>query len=559
MSLGNVVKVAIIGDERELKLAAKEGVRDLKNVGDEGEKSTSKLGKFASVAGAGIAGGLAVGVAAMGVAIKAGDELNESTDQLKNAVEKTGGSWATFSKGLSAAQSAGEKLGYTNAEINDGLSTLTTATGSSKKALSLLALAQDVAAKTGKPLKDSAIAVAKASEGQLRPLKALGIDLPIAAGGALKVQKAQDALTKAQTKAQQVATAIHAGLLTGTKAALAYADANAGVKTAQENLNDAQHAGTDILKTLTERVGGSAAIASDSLAGKTKALHAKFADFTAHIGQALIPILLALVSFVVDKLMPALGRIWDNFRAGIPVVVAFGNHIVEMYERYIAPTVNSVVEIFKGLVKQISGIFDLIRDIFTGKWSNIGADLKRIVSGIVEEAEGLFFGWMASIGRLLDNGAKLLGRAAGNIGSGIVHAIASAVKGGANLVIGIINDVIDLVDGFQIHIKAHKIAGVTVLPGFDWNGLQIPHIPTFHSGGLADFGSAGEGLAILRNGERVLTPEQQVAVRTNTTVMHLHGAITPSGVNAIQTRHARRNGLAQRSLLDNSSAAMGAI
>lgn len=503
MSLGNIVKVAIIGDERELKRAAKEGVKDLKEVGNAGDKSGSKLGKFAKVAGAGIAGGLAIGVAAMGIAIHAGDALNESQDMLAKALDDTHRKVADIGTVVGPTMKQMEKWGYTNEEVNTGLAKLVRSGDTLKKATDDISLAAN-----------------------------------IAKGRNISLASAEDLLVKVRTG--------HVALL--GRYGIATKDATG--KTISQ---------TEAIQKLSEMYSGSADVASESLSGKTAALKAKFADFTAHVGQKLIPILLALVSFVVDKLLPAIGKIatWIQTK-GIPAVIAFGEHVAEMYARYVEPTVNSIVNVFKGLVKQITGIFDLIHDIFTGKWSAIGADLKRIVSGMVQEVTGLFTGWVSSIGRLLGNGAGLLARAAGHIGSGIVNAIASAVKGGANLVIGIINDVIDLVDKFQIHIKSHKIAGVTVLPGFDWDGLQIPKLPYFHSGGVADFGSAGEGLAILRNGERVLTPEQQ-STASHTTITHLHGSITPGSVNALQTRHDRRNGLAQRVLPDNTLAALGGV
>lgn len=56
------------------------------------------------------------------------------------------------------------------------------------------------------------------------------------------------------------------------------------------------------------------------------------------------------------------------------------------------------------------------------------------------------------------------------------------------------------------------------VPGIGGKGFDVPDIPTFHSGGVADFGSAGEGIALLRNGERVLTPGQSGGMQIHTTV-----------------------------------------
>lgn len=568
MSLANVVKVAIIGDERELKKAAKEGAADLKKVGDAGEGSTSKLGKFAQVAGAGLAGGLAVGVAAVGFLVHGGDELNESQDQLANTLKNVGSSLESQLPWLKKAQSAGEKLGFTNIDINQGYEQLVSSLGNTKDAQRLLGVTEDLAAKKHISLKDAAIAVAKAQEGQLKPLKALGIDVGVAAGGAVKLAAAETKLKTAHFAVKLVETAIHDGRLKGKAAADALAKANLGVLTAQSNYNTVASAGDKIIGALSDRIKGSAVTASDSLAGKTAALKAKFSDFTDHIGQVLIPILLALASFVVDKVVPALGvaEQWI-VNVGVPAVVSFGLHIAEIYTRYAKPTIDAIVQAFTGFIKQIAGIFELVRDVFTGKWSNIGADLKLIVTGIVQEVEGILGGIASSVGRALGNAAgalwswlqglpKAIGgyalsmvQAGEHLGSSILSGIVSGISGAVSGIADIARQIYDAFAGFVNHhvIDPFKNYGFSILGKHFHPFDSLPDLPIFDDGGKYRApGGQTHGLAWLEDGETVLTSGQMgmagAGARGGNIIQHFHAPQTPSQIAAAQRRYDRQNG-----------------
>lgn len=316
------ISVKISGSSSSLKSASNEGANSLSKVGDKA-KSVGKLmlGAF------GAAG-----------AIEAAKSIGEATEhdevaqaKLATALKNTGTSYDAQARQIAAVDKAGTKLGYTNAQTKDALAALVTATGSSTKALKLLPLAQNVAAASGKDLSASAIAVAKASEGQTKPLRMLGIDLPVVAGGAAKLvaankslKTAQDALTIAHqnyTAAMNKGDAIiaHVNTLNLHGKALIEAKSKAEdqaatlqeaagdkvtaaqkrVAAAQANVNSVAKSGDQIIGALGKKLGGQAAAQAETFGGKVKALKANLTNIEASVGEALIPRIEQLSSVVL--------------------------------------------------------------------------------------------------------------------------------------------------------------------------------------------------------------------------------------------------------------------
>lgn len=259
--------------------------------------------------------------------VEATDNLEHSHAQLAVALKNTGSSADKYNSAIKSADKSGEHFGFTSADTQAALARLVTATGSGAKATKLLSTAQDLAAQTGKPLVDAATAVAKANEGNLRPLKQLGIDLPIAAGGALKLQQANTALKTAQdnlTLAHQNYTAamakgdaiiakvntqnLHGEALVKARskaedeAATLQEAAGDKVTAAQKGVADAQakvnlvaKTGTLIMDALGKKIGGAAASQAETFSGKVKALKSQLTDAEATIGTKLIPVIESLI------------------------------------------------------------------------------------------------------------------------------------------------------------------------------------------------------------------------------------------------------------------------
>ena len=113
--------------------------------------------------------------------------------------------------------------------------------------------------------------------------------------------------------------------------------------------------------------------------------------------------------------------------------------------------------------------------------------------------------WIGDLGStLFDAGKSLIG----GLFDGIMAAgefIGDIGKKVANAVIGFIND--NVINAINAAVKFE-------IAGFEIDPPDIPHIPTFHSGGVFRPRGATEGLALLRSGEGIFTPDQMDALGT---------------------------------------------
>ncbi len=135
--------------------------------------------------------------------------------------------------------------------------------------------------------------------------------------------------------------------------------------------------------------------------------------------------------------------------------------------------------------------WDTIKQVFT--------DGINAVVNFMTSLPGKIIGAIGNLGSLLySKGTELI--------QGLVNGIANAAsfvgnvaKNVVNAVIGFVND--NIISGIN-NLLEFTIAGVHINPP------DIPRIPKLHSGGIFDSGQ-GEGLALLRDQERVITPEQR--------------------------------------------------
>lgn len=287
-----------------IRATGKEAIDEFRKVGAEAEESSkkqqsgwAKASKGIQLAGAAIAG---VAVAIAVKSVEMADKYEVSHARLETALRNSHTSWEEQSKAINAVSDASTRFGYTKTDVEDALATMTTGMGSAQKAMANFQLVEDLSAKTGKPLSDSAIAITKASEGMLRPLKQMGIDLPIAAGGALKTKTSMEALGKAQDKMKATLEAMHSGLLKGPAAMHAYQSAQSGLQTAQQKFNDTSSSGTDILAALGQKLSGSASAQADTFGGKVKAMKAELSNVEITIGMKLIPVLTKMLGWLQD-------------------------------------------------------------------------------------------------------------------------------------------------------------------------------------------------------------------------------------------------------------------
>src|ERR1019366_3561770 len=136
--------------------------------------------------------------------LAAAASFQTSQVKLQTAIKDSGHSWDQYAKPVAALNTKMEALGFTSIETQDALAVMTTGLKDPTKAISLMSLAADVARYKNISLSDSALLLTKAQEGQLKAVKALGIDSGVAASGVLEIKTTNDALIKAEIHLAQV-------------------------------------------------------------------------------------------------------------------------------------------------------------------------------------------------------------------------------------------------------------------------------------------------------------------------------------------------------------------
>ena len=139
-----------------------------------GATTSNAFSKMAQAAGSiplpFVAAGAAIVTTAIAIgasSIKAANDFEGAHVKLQRALKNTKSSWDSQKAAIEKADAAGRSLGFTDTETENSLAVLTTSTGNATKALSLLALSQDIARFKNVDLATASLAVAKASEGQL--------------------------------------------------------------------------------------------------------------------------------------------------------------------------------------------------------------------------------------------------------------------------------------------------------------------------------------------------------------------------------------------------------
>ena len=226
--------------------------------GEMSSVETQGISSFDKLAGFGKAALFGLGAAAVGIgtlSVEMADKFEQSHAKLEQALKNAGGSFDQYSTQIGTAQKQMEQYGYTNAQTQEALANLTTALKDPQKALDSLGLAADLAKFKHVDLAEASIALAKAQEGNLRPLKQLGIDLPIAASSALKLQQANEALTKATDTASAYLKLHSDAIDASSKSHDAYEKLLGKVSDAQQKVNDQSSAGKEIMKGLSDAIG----------------------------------------------------------------------------------------------------------------------------------------------------------------------------------------------------------------------------------------------------------------------------------------------------------------
>jgi len=321
MADSRTLKLSILADVDQLK-------KSLASANNDVDDSSTKMGEFSKKAGAAF---LVAGAAAAAYAtklavegVKAAIEDEAAQVRLATALRNATGATDAMIKSVEE-QILKQSLatGVADEKLRPALSRLALSTNDVTKAQDLLTLALDISQATGKGLDSVANALGKAYDGNTAALGKLGVGL-----------------SSAELKAMTF---------------------------------------TEVQTKLSDLFGGAAAANAETFAGRLQILKVTFDEAKESVGAKLLPIIQKLVEFVVNEVVPALGKFAEFFK---PITDAIANN-KEEFATFIAFIQKYVVPV---LVDVLGGAFKVVGQIAGGIINVIGAvigGLNSLIAGAV--------------------------------------------------------------------------------------------------------------------------------------------------------------------------------
>ena len=316
--------------------------KNLKQADDDTSAFSKGVEKFSAAAKAAFAAAAAAAAAyavKIGVdGVKAAIEDEQAQARLARTLEAATGATdvqiASTEKYITKMQLA---TGVADTDLRNALGRLSLSTNDLTKAQDLLALSLDISKATGKDLDGVANALGKAYDGQTTALGKLGIGLSSAE---LKAMSFKDIQTK-----------------------------------------------------LSDLFGGAAAANADTFQGKIDILRQRFAEFQESIGNALMPILMSLLTLIDTKLVPAFN--WLKANAIDPVMDAIkrnkdafmefgqiiGDYVVPILGGALAAALKVAANLAAGVIDVLGKVASGISYLVNGAIAGINA-LIRVYNAI---------------------------------------------------------------------------------------------------------------------------------------------------------------------------------
>ena len=332
------LKLSILADVDQLKKSLAQANGDVDN-------SSSKMGEFSKKAGLAFAaagaaaGAYAIKLAVDGVKAAIEDEAAQIrlATALKNATGATDEMIESVEKQILKTSLA---TGVADDKLRPALQRLSLSTNDVTKAQDLLNLALDISQATGKGLDGVANALGKAYDGNTAALGKLGIGL-----------------SSAELKAMSFGET-------------------------QERLSDL--------------FGGAAAANAETFAGRLEILKVTFDEAKESVGAKLLPIIQQLVEFVVNQVVPALGKFADFFK---PITDAIDKNkeafteFIGFIQKYVVPVLVTVLGgAFKVVGEIAGGIINVVAAVIRG--------LNTLISGAISGINSLIGLYNNTLGRI---------------------------------------------------------------------------------------------------------------------------------------------------------------
>ena len=327
MAESRALTLKLLADISDLTKNLDKGTNEVEGFGGKLADFGKKAG-LAFAAAAAAAGAYAIKIGVDGV--KAATEDEQAQVKLAKALENSTGATQDQIKAVEAnILKMSLSSGVADEQLRPALARLARSTGDVEISQKLLNQALDISIATGKPVETIANALGRAYDGNTVALGKLGIGL-----------------SAAELKTMSF---------------------------------------TDVQGKLSELFGGAAAANADTFAGRLAILKVTFDEAKESVGAKLLPILQQLVTYVVDNIIPAIGRFAKIFEPVTQAIqdnkaelLAFGQFIVT----YIVPVLSKV----------LGGAFTVIANIANGVIDTIGfviRGLNTLIQGAVAGINGL--------------------------------------------------------------------------------------------------------------------------------------------------------------------------
>ena len=327
MAESRALTLKLLADISDLTKNLDKGTNEVEGFGGKLADFGKKAG-LAFAAAAAAAGAYAIKIGVDGV--KAAIEDEQAQVKLAKALENSTGATQDQIKAVEAnILKMSLASGIADEQLRPALARLARSTGDVEISQKLLNQALDISIATGKPVETIANALGRAYDGNTVALGKLGIGL-----------------SAAELKTMSF---------------------------------------TDVQGKLSELFGGAAAANAETFAGRLAILKVTFDEAKESVGARLLPILQQLVTYVVDNIIPAIGRFAKIFEPVTQAIqdnkaelLAFGQFIVT----YIVPVLSKV----------LGGAFTVIANIANGVIDTIGfviRGLNTLIQGAVAGINGL--------------------------------------------------------------------------------------------------------------------------------------------------------------------------
>ena len=327
MAESRALTLKLLADISDLTKNLDKGTNEVEGFGGKLADFGKKAG-LAFAAAAAAAGAYAIKIGVDGV--KAAIEDEQAQVKLAKALENSTGATQDQIKAVEAnILKMSLSSGVADEQLRPALARLARSTGDVEISQNLLNQALDISIATGKPVETIANALGRAYDGNTVALGKLGIGL-----------------SAAELKTMSF---------------------------------------TDVQGKLSELFGGAAAANAETFAGRLAILKVTFDEAKESVGAKLLPILQQLVTYVVDNIIPAIGKFAKMFDPVTQAIqdnkaelLAFGQFIVT----YIVPVLSKV----------LGGAFTVIANIANGVIDTIGfviRGLNTLIQGAVAGINGL--------------------------------------------------------------------------------------------------------------------------------------------------------------------------